>query len=375
MGSTHFDYYFGDENCSYFLLALLENMDDEAQLRRHLPFFTIPVDTLKVISNHTRWIGTTDFRPSLRRQYEKQYGLLDDKEKEAFAILHKTKSVNSLSRDLPIESKTKAYDAMIDFEAMKEKQNTKTEFQKELLQARSEIPIATVQSEIKRPENPLNSHPSMRAGLGGSKIAGGNFAHIDFRGAYHDLIDNPVGFDPAAQIQSLEGRIRVSTDNGDVDLDHLKIIEVVSISPVKKYLTKKSWNIGFGWRKNYSNECFDCGALYVEGGTGFTLGNSDGRRFYFTNFVNGFLHAGPWNATNYQIGPSGTSMVVLDATKKLRFQLIGNARYSPWGGPNFIYKGTLESALDLSSKWSLRGWFNQYKDSEREYGGSLLYYF
>ncbi|MCC7460668.1 MAG: DUF4105 domain-containing protein, partial [Proteobacteria bacterium] len=374
MGSTHFNYFFGDENCSYFLLALLEAADDGTQLRKYLPFFTIPVDTLKIVSEHTQWIVKDEYRASLRRQYQKQYGLLDGKERVAFEKLYCSENLSSVDHLSSDQSKANVLDSMIDFHAMKQKQNTKTDFQKQLLQARSEVPVPTIEPEIERPSNPLESHPSMRVGLGGSRLGGGNFAHLDFRGAYHDLIDNPAGFDPAAQIQSLSGRIRVSTDNGDVDLDHLKIIEVVSLSPVQKYLTKQSWNIGFGWRKNYSNSCFNCGALYIEGGSGITLGNTYGRRFYFTTFLNGFFQAGPWNSTQYQIGPSGTSMIIWDTTQTWRFLLTGNVRYSPLGSPEFIYKGSLESALDLSKRVSLRGWANQYKDS-REYGGSLLYYF
>jgi hypothetical protein len=375
MGSTHFNYYFGDENCSYFLLALLENVDDTTQLRKYLPFFTIPVDTLKIVAEHTNWIGTTRYRPSLRRQYEKRYSFLSTDEKKAFGNLQSTKSFDSVPANLPEESKAKIFDTMIDFEAMKQKQNTKTDFQKQLLQSRSEVSIPAIQPEIERPSNPLNSHSTMRVGLGGGRLAGGNYASFDFRGVYHDLLDNPAGFDPSAQIQSLEGRVRVSTENGDIDLDHLKLIEVVSISPIKKHLVKQSWNIGFGWRKNYSNACFNCGAAYLEGGAGFTLGNFNVNRLYFTTFLNGFFHAAPWNATHYQAGPSGTSMLIWDATSRLRFLLTGNVRYSPFGEPNFIYKGGLESALDLTRSLSLRGWANQYKDSEREYGAALLYYF
>ncbi len=372
MGHTYFDYYFGDENCSYFLLALLENVDDETQLRSHLPFFTIPVDTMKIVVQHTPWVTEQVYRPSLRRKYENRYGLLNHKERIAFNSLMENQQTAALSGSS--ESKAKVLDAMIDFQAMKQKQNAKTDFQKELLASRSQIEVPSSEPEIQKPGNPLDSHATMRLGLGGSRLAGSNFAHLDFRGAYHDLLDNPNGFDPGAQIQSMEGRIRVSTENGDVSLDHLKLIEVVSLNPLQRYLSKQSWNVGFGWRTNYSRECFNCGAFYVEGGSGFTLGNSNRRRILFTVFANGFFQAGPWNDTDYQIGPSGTSLLLMDISDHLRLMLSGNARYSPFGEPNFIYKGNAEMAIDLSKGWSIRGWANKYSQAE-EFGGSLIRYF
>lgn len=373
MGSAFFDYFFHDENCSYFLLALLESTDDETKLREHLPFFTIPVDTLKIVGNHTSWIKKEEYRPSLRRKYETRFRSFSRIEKKEFGELMQSKNPDVVKQGTN-ESKADVLDAMIDYQAMKQKQNTKTDFQKSLLAKRSEIPVESKELNIQKPSNPIKSHSTMRVGLGGSRLRDVNFAHLDFRGAYHDLLDDPAGFDPASQIQSMQGRIRVSTENSDVALEHLKMIEVVSISPIRKYLAKQSWNVGFGWRKNYSNECFDCGAFYLEGGPGFTIGNFGERRLYFTMFANGFLHIGPWNRTNYQVGPSGTSMIVLDAAKHLRFQLSGNVRYSPLGEPDFIYKGTLESALEITPRLSLRGFANQYKES-REYGGSLLWYF
>lgn len=373
MGSTYFDYYFGDENCSYFLLALLEEADDEVYLRKHLPFFIIPMDTLKVVGTKTNWIQDIHYRPSLERRYQSSYKTFNKLERKIFddvVILQNTETLKNVSP----ESQGKIVDTAMDYLAVKEKENTKTDFQKKLLTLRSENPATYIAPEMGKPGDPLSSHPSSRFGVGGSRMGGRNFAHFDFRGAHHDVLDNSSGFDPGAQIQILEGRIRVATHNGDVALDHLKLIEVVSMSPKTKYLSKTSWNIGFGWRKNYSDECFDCGAAYVEGGPGITLGTSGERRFYFTVFGNGFFQAGPWNQTGYQVGPSGTSILTMDLNKRQRLMISGNARYSPFGSPNFIYKGSVESSLELSKTWSMRWWANLYSQSH-EFGGSLLYYF
>ncbi|MEZ4846077.1 MAG: hypothetical protein R2877_03740 [Bdellovibrionota bacterium] len=108
----------------------------------------------------------------------------------------------------------------------------------------------------------------------------------------------------------MEGRIRVSTDNGDVDLEHLKIIEVVSISPVKKYLTKQSWNIGFGWRRIIPMRVSIAALCMLK-----VVPDSHWEIQMRGDFISlrsptRFFKLLSWNATNYQIGPSGTSMIV-----------------------------------------------------------------
>lgn len=373
MGSAFFAYYFVDENCSYYLLALLESANPQVQLLKHLPFFTTPVDTMKIVSKHSDWISAPHYRPSLQKRFEASYSGLDSTEQKAFDDLIKTQDTKKV-KSMPEQSRVDILDSSMDYLSMKEKQNAKTDFQKKILAARSETNLSSTPNHIEKPADPLTSHPTMRIGPGFSRIAGENWAQLDFRGAYHDLLDNPDGFDPSAQIQSLDGRIRFSTERKKVTLDHLKLIEVISLNPLQKYLSKPSWNIGFGWRTHFSDECFNCGALYVEGGPGFTLGGDHHRRLYFTMFANMFFQAGPWNHTDYQVGPSALSMLNFDVSKHLRFAISGTTHYSPFGSPNFNYQGNAEGVFEFTHSLSLRGWYKLFSESH-EYGGTLLYYF
>lgn len=373
MGSTYFPYYFADENCSYFLLALLEVADEKTELLQHLPFFTIPVDTLKVVDQDTDWIAKTTFRASLRRRYDASYRILNSTERKLFDRLVEKQNAEIIANQ-EIISQAKILDAAMDFFAMKEKQSAKTPFQKDLIQRRSAITATYEKGEIDQPSDPVHSHPAVRMGVGATQLGDETWAQLDFRGAYHDLLDDPRGFDPLAQIQVLDSRIRFSTERKKITLDHVKAIEILSLNPLKKYLYKPSWNVGFGWRQQYSDECFDCGTLYLEGGAGLTAGNSYHRRLYVTMFANLFVHIAPWYQTNYQVGPSGVLMINSDITDWFRIALVGNAKYSPFGSPNFNYDGRAEGVFEISKAWNLRGWYDLYSESH-EYGGTFLYYF
>src|SRR5690606_20419791 len=106
----------------------------------------------------------------------------------------------------PIQSQAKVLDAMIDYQAIEHSFKNETPFQKKLLFDRSRLGVSTEPNDIKTPKSPLQGHSTMRIGLGGSAIDNKPFAHLDFRGVYHDLLDNPQGFDPTAQIQVLQSR-------------------------------------------------------------------------------------------------------------------------------------------------------------------------
>lgn len=96
-----------------------------------------------------------------------------------------------------IISQAKILDAAMDF-AMKEKQSAKTPFQKDLIQRRSAITATYEKGEIDQPSDPVHSHPAVRMGAGATQLGDETWAQLDFRGAYHDLLDDPRGLSGGA---------------------------------------------------------------------------------------------------------------------------------------------------------------------------------
>ena len=50
MGNAYFDYFFFDENCSFHILSLIEAAEPSIHLIDHFPFYTIPVDTVRLLA-------------------------------------------------------------------------------------------------------------------------------------------------------------------------------------------------------------------------------------------------------------------------------------------------------------------------------------
>ena len=250
-------------------------------------------------------------------------------------------------------------DAAVDYFEIKNHQLTKTPFQKKLLEMRSDIQYASDSIDVKRGDDPLWMHPTLRIGGGYQMLKTTSFASIDFRGAYHDLLDSPKGFDPSSQIQSLNGEFRIGLSKPKFKLDHLQVVDVISTSPLAEYFSKPSWNISFGWRTVFDQTCVDCGTIYLEGGPGVTLGSVQGKRGLMTFFANGFFHLSPWNKVGIQAGPSLHLNYLFDVSEHFRLHWENQFRYSFSGYPTWLGETFLEGQLDLTKNLALRmggGW-------------------
>ncbi|EMY24798.1 PF13387 domain protein [Leptospira interrogans serovar Australis str. 200703203] len=79
LGSTHFDYFFFDENCSYQLLSLLEIGNPELKLRDRFNLYTIPSDTVKLILEQEGLVRKKSYRPSLSSKMNQKLFYLEKK--------------------------------------------------------------------------------------------------------------------------------------------------------------------------------------------------------------------------------------------------------------------------------------------------------
>ena len=54
LGNAYFDYFFFKENCAYHILSLLEVADPSLRLTERFHFWTIPADTIRLLSPKSR---------------------------------------------------------------------------------------------------------------------------------------------------------------------------------------------------------------------------------------------------------------------------------------------------------------------------------
>ena len=72
LGNASFDYYFFKENCSYHLLSLLEVADPSLSLTDRFLFWTVPADTVRLITQQPGLVGEIAYRPSRSTQIRRK---------------------------------------------------------------------------------------------------------------------------------------------------------------------------------------------------------------------------------------------------------------------------------------------------------------
>lgn len=108
LGTTYFDYFFFDENCSYHLLSLLEVANPDWHLTDAFFYWVIPGDTVRVLKATPGVLGEPAYRPSLQRRLQTRLTLLNEKEKNEFTAAKESGFHTSGSANAAV------YDALID---------------------------------------------------------------------------------------------------------------------------------------------------------------------------------------------------------------------------------------------------------------------
>jgi hypothetical protein len=374
MGATYFRYYFLDENCSYFLLMLLEAVDGQSHFRSQLPFFTVPMDTLRVLKKKTNWVGAPQYRPSLEKRFYHAHRQLTAGQQKNWR--------QWMVDQQPMEPQK--YDdstmaAMLDtallYHAWQEHHHARTPWQKELLLQRSQYPpTAELAGQKTPPPDPLQGHGTSRLSLGYRAIGDTSYAQLEVRGAYHDLLDRPVGFDALAQVEMLRGLVRYRVDDPQLRLDRLQILEIISLYPYRRHDRRLSWNVSTGYETLQSEDCRDCGQLFLQAGPGLTLARVHGRRLFFANLINAKIGIAPWNRLGLSAKPQWIGIAQWDVSHHIRLQAQAQYTYDVWGPLDHEWKTTVTVAWDVHPRHQLRP-FYAHQFHQQQWGVNWLWYF
>jgi len=262
LGHTYFDYYFFDENCSYYLLALLETIRPELNLIDGYGYWVIPSDTLKTLLSRNEILGEVKFRPSLTSKLEAQSSRLSsDNLNLALEIAKGSESVAAIPSDR--EGLADLLEFSFDYlEYSNDKRDSKADLAtdrniaKEILMKRSLLPTSIrKQYPISKPETrPDLAHDSGRILTSVGRRGSQGFYDVELKPAYHDLLDRFDGFKGGAAIDFFNLRLR-HYETKNVALQSFYPISIESYSQWNKLFRPLSWNIKTGLeRELVSNE-------------------------------------------------------------------------------------------------------------------------
>ncbi|MBL6991892.1 MAG: DUF4105 domain-containing protein [Bacteriovoracaceae bacterium] len=249
--NTGFNYYFFTQNCSYFMLTLLETVRPTLQLTNSFNTFVYPLETVKVaLSNKPN--QSFIYRPPIKKIINKRYKLMSSQQKSMFKkAVANVKYVSTL-RDAFV------LDGIIDYWQYKkyQKNSRLSSAQKRLKNTasntRAKIKKKTYPLKAYTKVSPILAHKPSKISLSASKVSRVNHYNLSMLFGYHGLNDSEDGITRFAFIEYLG--LGLTYFDKSIKLDHLTIVDLASLENFNLLFKSLSWAV----RLKGSRNCYFC---------------------------------------------------------------------------------------------------------------------
>jgi hypothetical protein len=280
LGSTYFDYFYLDENCSYHILGALEAAAPRLQLLSHIKVPVVPADTVKALYANPGLVKDVRYRPSAMTQFRARIGGMSG----AALDVVQTLSINAeapIPASFPQEEQVRVLDAAADLVDIRfakdlafEGETEGGRIKRRLLERRATILVPSPDLVITPPldKQPHVGHGSSRL-WGGFGYQDGNGAmySLGYRLALHDLADPADGYPDLADIEFLPTELRLYPKQRSFQLEKLDVVSVVSLHEMTRFDHRLSWRIHTGVARVRDDACDGCAVGDVVVGSGATL--------------------------------------------------------------------------------------------------------
>lgn len=236
IGQTQSRYYFFSRNCSYMLMEMLDAVRPSLKLAQKFPVHAIPLDTFKAAYRSDGLVKNLNYRPSRQNKIRHRYNLMNDKQKDAYLRLIKTKKFE-LPAELTDAEKADVLETAYQYvqyqyvaQDLKLSDYRKQSF--DALRLRNGLKEKGNIAELSEGSAPVFAHESMRGVLGGGVHNGESFEAFSYRPAYQSLTDNGWGLPKGAEINFLESQWRHYDERDKYVLQNFDLLTIRSISPM-----------------------------------------------------------------------------------------------------------------------------------------------
>lgn len=275
---VNFPYYFLHSNCSYELLNLMEIARPSLSLQNKFPVYAIPTDTLRASLIDADLLEKTVYRPAFVSRLNAQADRASPQVIAAAKTL--ASSPDYPMADLSSQQQAQASEMASDYLYYRfvghevDPQIARPKM-RELLVRRSQNPVSDQRVTVPTPAvDPSQGHLTSRVLLSAGELNGHGFADVEWRPAYHDLLDPAGGYRNGSGINFLQTQLRIQDDR--LSLQKLTLISIDSLSPKTDFFTPLSWNLAFGVRQvpeahgQFSTEQTHA-VSYVQAGEGLAM--------------------------------------------------------------------------------------------------------
>lgn len=372
VSTIRFDYFFLDENCSYHLLSLLDVARPGLRLVDDFPLWAIPGDTVRSVVKHPDLVKRVAYRPARSTQLLHRQRLLGAERLEL---------VQSLAKDAPLDDPrltalpdaTRAQVLDLAFEYLEysrlrgDVSNTQAAPRlRGLLAARSKVDAPDI-PELPTPQvRPEHGHGSGNISLGLGMRNSREYQELRLRPAYHDLLDPEAGYLPGGQIDFAKLTLRRDVASGDVQLEQLTVVGIVSLSPREGLLRPLSWRASGGLKRVERPDGSRPLVAYLEGGSGVSARLGASALVYALG--EGSLLASGRLTHDHAAGAGANAGLLVDANARWRLHAYGRGLRYFSGEQHSRLEAGLDQRLTLTRDLALRletSWRRAYERDTR----------
>lgn len=244
--NAEFDYMFLTENCSALLLRLLDQ-EFQTNLSDDLPFYVIPIQTVKVLKD-AKLIRKSIFHPSITsRMTSLTVGMNKNEKKESLEFIDGEKKLDS-------DSSARTLDLGLEYLNFK-RQKQGGDFSREQKEDLSRYLVlrsqkASYPSKVEKNLDPIKTPKSQRLSLAGQNLNRDATAlALTYRPVGKDFFDRPNGFVEESEINIFKTKFYFSDHENKswADVDLIGIRKYGDYNPITK---NSSWGVNLAYKSS-----------------------------------------------------------------------------------------------------------------------------
>lgn len=373
LGNAYFDYYFFKENCAYHILSLLEVADPNLHLTDQFHFATIPADTIRLLARQKGLVQKVSYRPARSTLLKRKREALTKEETSLVRkLVHDPQMIRqSEFLQLPQNRKTFLLDFASDVLRYKgvtdqdKAEDYKTK-NRSILVARSHIPVPSALFLVEPFSlSPEQGHQTIRVGGGVGWRNHEIFEEINFRGAYHDLLDPDQGYTQDAQITLLDLKLRHYHRRDQFRVEQFTFANVLSLAPIDSLFASPSWKFNVGMDTVKFHSCDLCSNGYLNTGVGGALETHMFQREVFFMFGEFDANVSSAYEENYRVGGGVSGGVMATITPRWKWLASAGYLYYPLGDRSHDIPISVGQRWTFAKNFAVRATFTHHdRDNE-----------
>jgi hypothetical protein len=351
------------------MLSILETGRPGLDLHQHLPgLYTIPSETLKSLEAE-KLVRKVTFRPAPSTQFYHQLNELskkDQKEVQDLAFHHKEVS------ETDPKKKALMYDtalSLVDYKYAKAilKGDEKAQLIKRpLLVGRSKIPVRSedIDYSYKMKTAPHLGHGQKRLSFSYVNADSKNMMDVEWRFAFHDVLDNDIGYPPKTKLEVMKAILR--TDGNKYQLRDFSPVDVMMIGKWDTFNRSASWKLKMGHTqtrfegKEYATDGFS-------GGYGYSVELGMFSPYLLAHMENAYVSEG---LHKYKFAYGGDLGLITEFSHQWKLMNVLEGRVYPWNESRFA-----NEIRYSNQSYGFGGFYNVWmKDGYEEMGLKIFKY-